>query len=154
MRRSQPLLVATLATLAIACADAPSGRGMPDRATFDAVVYPLLMRDCGFSTCHGAPGRFFHLYGPGRMRLDPTSEPFAPPTAQELELSFQRSIAMLDSQGRPEASLLLAKPLDPQAGGAGHQGVDHFGRDVYTSEQAPAYQQLLRWASTGTGVLR
>ena len=37
------------------CADDPTALPPPDRATFDAVVYPILLQDCGFTVCHGAP---------------------------------------------------------------------------------------------------
>jgi hypothetical protein len=44
-----------------------------DRAMFEAEVYPILLRDCAFPTCHGNPARFFRVHGPGRSRLDPTA---------------------------------------------------------------------------------
>lgn len=143
-----------LCLLAMGCADDPVALPPPDRASFDAVVYPILLQDCGFVACHGAPDRFFHVFGPGRARLDPNMEIFAGPTEEELSRSYTRTIAMLDAESRESATLLLMKPLDPEAGGAGHKGADHYGRDVYSSVQHPRYVQLRQWALSRAGGVR
>lgn len=115
-----------------------------DRATFDAVVWPILVRDCGFTECHGSSQRFFQVLGPGHARLDPAMRMTEPVTAAELQLSYDRARSMVDAR-EPERSLLLTKPLDVSAGGAGHEGVDRFGLDVYRSAADPSYQALRSW---------
>jgi hypothetical protein len=94
------------------------------------VVYPVLIRDCAFHTCHGAPERFFHVWGPGRVRLDPASKAFDLLTGDEASASFDSALSMIDAR-HPEQSLLLRKALALEAGGMAHGGVDAFGRNVY-----------------------
>jgi hypothetical protein len=118
-----------------------------DRATFDVSVYPVLVRDCGFSECHGATERFFRVVGPGHERLDPGLRLSAPVTEAELQLSYDRERSMIDA-ARPTDSLLLRKPLDVSAGGIGHEGTDEFGMDVYRSVDDPSFQALVGWVMT------
>lgn len=156
MKRSAPvrlLQILPCAAFALgalsACADGEAWSGPPpaaDLAEFEASVYPLLLRDCAFSECHGGEQRFFHVYGPGRVRLDPTLEPTDPPTADEVMLSYQRAVSMLASDADVSRSLLLTKPLEAGAGGQGHKGIDTLGRNVYLSREDPAYQALEAWA--------
>lgn len=117
----------------------------PDRVLFDAQVYPILVRDCGHSACHGSENRFFRVVGPGHVRLDPTERLAAPVTPAELEMSYQRARSMIDP-GDPNRSPLLIKSLEKSAGGADHEGTDSFGRNVYRSPEDPDFQVLVRWA--------
>lgn len=121
--------------------------GAPDRVAFETQVYPILLRDCGFHACHGSHERFFQVFGPGHGRLRPETEPAADLTPEENEHNFQRARSMLDPAD-PTSSLLLRKPLAAGAGGAGHQGVDRLGRDVYQDRIDPSYLVLQRWALT------
>jgi hypothetical protein len=107
-------------------------------------AYPVLMRDCGFHACHGAPERLYRIYGPGRARLDPEVRAFGTQTGAEASLSYQLALSMIDARN-PERSLLLRKPLAVAAGGSPHGGVDRFGRNVYRSKQDPGYQALERF---------
>lgn len=111
-------------------------------------VYPVLLADCGFAACHGAPERFFRVYGPGRTRLPNSDgtvpEPFDTSTAAEQELTYQLALSMIDENNR-EDSLLLRKPLAVEAGGYGHLGVDNYGRDVYRTTHDAGYVKLARW---------
>lgn len=134
-------------TLVVGCAsiEPEPGLAAPDRAVFDAEVWPILVRDCGFSACHGSSPRFFRVVGPGHERLDPATRLTAPVTEQELQLSYDRARSMLDAD-EPSASLLLRKPLAVAAGGSGHEGTDNFGRNVYQSVDQPSFQVLVRWA--------
>jgi hypothetical protein len=118
----------------------------PDGDEFARDVYPVLLRDCGSSACHGAAERFFRVVGPGRTRLSPTQKPLDRATSQEVLESYRRARALLepDSGDRP---LLLRKPLALAAGGATHGGRDAYGRNVYTSQADPAYRVLEHWAS-------
>lgn len=145
------LLVATLLSLS-ACAT-PSEEGeltetKRDFLTFRSDVYPVLIRDCGFPTCHGAPERLFRVFGPGRARLlkgdgtEPTA--FEDPTGDEITTSYALAQAMIDPLD-PARSLLLRKPLAAGAGGAGHEGVDRYGRDVYRTRNDEGFRALEAW---------
>lgn len=147
-RRNVALAVTLLSTtLWIGCAAStePPGIATPDRQVFDAQVWPILVRDCGFSACHGDPARFFRVLGPGHERLDPAMRLAAPVTEAELQYSYDRARSMLDPED-PSLSPLLRKPLEVAAGGSGHEGIDTFGRDVFQNRQDPRYQALANWA--------
>jgi hypothetical protein len=116
----------------------------PDRAAFEAVAYPVLLRDCAFHACHGSTERFLQVFGPGRGRMRPTTEPLDPATPEEIMQSYDRARSMLDV-AVPENSLLLRKPLATQAGGTGHEGVDSLGRNVYQSATESGYRALAQW---------
>ena len=135
-----------LAALAGACASTEESFALatPDRAAFEAQVWPILVRDCGFAACHGSEPRFFLVYGPGHERLDPTLRTAAAVTPAELQLSYDRARSMIDAAD-PANSLLLKKPLEVAAGGAGHEGTDVYGRDVYARVDDPNFQVLVRW---------
>jgi len=132
--------------------EAPAGPPSPDGALFAREVYPLLLRDCAFSTCHGASERFFRVVGPGRVRLDPLTMPDDPTTLEELHLSYERARDMLADAPTAAESLLLRKPLEASAGGQSHLGADDFGRNLYGSQSHPSYVTLARWAGS-QGVL-
>ena len=135
-----------LAALAVGCASVEDDAGLvaPDRTVFDTKVWPILVRDCGFTECHGGDPRFFRVVGPGHVRLDPATRLTDPVTQAELQLSYDRARSMLDADD-PNNSLLLRKPLEVAAGGSGHEGTDSFGRNVYRSVDDPAFQSLVRW---------
>ena len=145
MRLRASWLLLTAAMLS-ACADVEGGAALatPDRARFDAQVWPILVRDCGFAACHGGEPRFLLVFGPGHERLDPTMRVGDSVTPAELQLSYDRTRAMIDVED-PTNSLLLKKPLEVAAGGSGHEGTDTFGRDVYRSVDDPNFQMLVRW---------
>jgi hypothetical protein len=144
LRRSLILLV-----LVAACSsDVPDSAPSPDGALFAREVYPLLLRDCAFSTCHGAQERFLRVVGPGRVRLDPLTMPDDPTTLNELQLSYERARDMLAGAPSPAESLLVRKPLEASAGGQGHLGADDFGRNLYASQSHPGYVTLARWAGS------
>ena len=135
-----------LAALGLGCAEAEGDLTIaaPDRARFDAEVWPILVRDCGFSECHGSGTRFFRVVGPGHERLDPLTRPTDAVTPAELQLSYDRARSMIEVAD-PEQSLLLRKPLAAAAGGSGHLGLDGFGRNVYQKLDDPNFQTLVRW---------
>jgi hypothetical protein len=108
----------------------------------------MLLRDCAFVACHGGPERFFQVYGPGRVRLDPQTLPGDPPTLAETLHSYERARSMLTSADEVTASLLISKPLESNAGGQGHKGVDDFGRNIFASTNDASYKQLLAWAKS------
>jgi hypothetical protein len=114
---------------------------------FQREVYPVLLRDCGFPECHGAPERFFRVWGPGRSRLPRETqfpEALDQPTGDEVAGTYSLAQSMID-RADPASSLLLRKPLAVEAGGAGHLGVDKYGRNVYRTAQDTGYLVLARW---------
>ena len=143
------LLIAQLALHGCASDEEWSGPlPTPDGSLFVAEVYPLLLRDCAFSTCHGAPERFLNIVGPGRSRLDPKTKPDDPLTLEEIVHSYDRCRSMLVSAHDVAHSLLLSKPLESEAGGQGHKGVDEFGRNVFATTRDPGYALLTRWSAS------
>lgn len=127
---------------------APATDLSPDYALFEASVYPVLLRDCAFSGCHGNADRFFRVYGPGRLRISEDLEYYDPATPAEIHHSYERARSMLRGVHGVDDSLLLRKPLDSGKGGSGrgHQGTDLWGHDVYRTEDDVAYQKLVEWA--------
>lgn len=117
-----------------------------DFDTFKEQAYPVLLRDCGFNNCHGSQQRFLLIFGPNRARLDPATHHDEPATDFEVQVSYERTRAMLITNGAIAGALLLTKPLAQQAGGVSHGGVDDFKRNVYQSTSDPGYVALLRWA--------
>jgi hypothetical protein len=149
--RSKCSLFAVAGVLALAaCATDPSISSeppVPDRAIFDTAIYPLLLRDCGFSECHGAEHRFFQVFGPGRAHLEGhVSDPDLGPRERQLSYDRARSMLVPSGGGSIQQSPLLAKPLELGAGGASHRGVDHYGRNVFQTVNDPRYVALWQWA--------
>lgn len=140
--------VAFVATLA-GCATPDGELVVPgaDPATFQTMVYPILLRDCGFAACHGDRRRFFTVFGPGRTRLNRDTGPYDPATADELAQTYTRARSMLLSPDGVRRSPLLRKPLAVSAGGAGHRGDDHWGASVFASKSDPRFQTLFFWAT-------
>lgn len=116
----------------------------PDRAQFDAEVYPVLLRDCAFHACHGSTDRFLQVFGPGRGRITPDLKPVDPAAPIELMHSYNRARSMIDAH-HPEQSLILRKPLAVASGGTGHEGSDELGRNVYQTKLEPGYAAIQRW---------
>jgi hypothetical protein len=135
-----------------ACADKPQQPSFARREfqPFQRDVYPVLLRDCGFPACHGAPKRFFRVWGPGRTRLpngmNANGFPgaFDLPSVDEISASYSLALSMINAAD-PGRSALLRKPLAVAAGGAGHLGVDKQGRDVYRTAQDAGYVSIARW---------
>lgn len=141
------LLVPALALCAsfFGCSDDQPAPPLAEREFRDfQAVYPVLLRDCGFHACHGAPERFFRVVGPGRVRLDADSEAFDGATGDEASASYESALTMLDAE-HPERSLLLKKPLAIEAGGASHGGNDAFGRNVYRTAHDEGYLAISRF---------
>jgi hypothetical protein len=149
MRALHSLVLVAAALSLSGCAEekGPLAVPVPDQMIFEAQIYPLLLRDCGFHACHGTHERFYQVFGPGHGRLRDAIGPFDPTTPEELEHSYRRAISMLDTSDL-RASLLLRKPLAAGDGGAGHEGVDPLGRDVYQNKLDPNYTILEQWALT------
>lgn len=140
---------AALAIVLAGCVSAEGELQIPDAdpAVFRSTVYPVLLADCGYPACHGDPARFFRIFGPGRTRLDPATEPYAPATAAELAESYARTRSMLVSPDGVARSPLLRKPLAVAAGGASHGGDDVWGQPIYRSKQDARFAALFFWAT-------
>lgn len=118
-----------------------------DFSTFRSQVYPVLLRDCAFSTCHGAPERFFRVWGPGRSRLPGTTmtpDAFDLATGDEWSASYSLALSFIDAS-EPSASDLIRKPLALEAGGTSHGGVDAYGRNVYRTRRDTGFVALVSW---------
>ena len=138
--------VAVIVAGAVGCSE-PTGAFAitdADQATFATQVMPVLARDCSFHACHGARQRFFQVLGPGRPRLSPLTLDSDPLTPEELRFNYERARSMID-RNNPARSPLFLKPLEPVAGGAGHEGTDLFGRDVYKDKLDPSFIVLQNW---------
>ena len=148
-------LVSLLAIAAAGCGEENPRVGLAsiparDDKEFVTAVLPILLRDCGFQACHGSQERFFRVYGPGRTRL-PSTVPILiedPKTdglqGYERDYTMQLARSMIDPDN-PADSLLLRKPLAVEAGGAAHEGVDKYGRNVYRTPGDDGYRKLARW---------
>jgi len=137
-----------LTSLGAACAGESTQTEIPDADTrrFAAEVYPILLANCGYPTCHGDPQRPLSVYGPGRTRLDPELDAQAPATAEELAVSYNRARSMLIDPEGPRRAPLLRKPLAVHAGGAAHKGDDPWSQPVFASKRDPRYEALFFWA--------
>jgi hypothetical protein len=148
-------LSSLLALSLAACASDPTWSGdlgRADFAVFQAEVYPVLMRDCGFANCHGVEQRAFQVWGPGRSRLDSDDGNII---EQEQLRTYARALSMLYTDGsRPlSESPLLTKPLEVSAGGSTHGGVDRYGRNIYRTRNDIGFQALARWAQSSSVAL-
>lgn len=146
-RLGAPTVLAVLAFSACSSDATHVALPRPDGEEFSQTVYPVLLRDCGTTACHGSSARFFRVLGPGRTRLAEKQAPLDPATSQEILESYRRARAMLqpDASGRV---VLLRKPLALDAGGATHGGRDAYGRNVYASRRDPNYRVLEHWVQT------
>lgn len=138
---------------ATGCAIEPTTLEVPSASAqvFQERVYPVLLADCAFTACHGNKDRFFSVFGPGRARLDPTTDIFAPATPGELAHSFTRAESMLVGPRGPKSSLLVRKPVPLDQGGAGHKGDDLYGGSVYATVDDPHFVVIYNWAIAATG---
>ena len=116
-------------------------RAAGPQASLPQDLHPVLIRDCGFHTCHGSEERMFRVYGVGRSRLDEDARAFEENSVDEVLLSFDLTLSMIDSE-HPERSPLLRKPLAIEAGGSPHDGVDDFGRNVYRTVDEDGYKAI------------
>ena len=114
-----------------------------DYEIFVQDVQPIVAARCANPSCHGAAGRPFEIYAPEQHRLDP-GEVFLDEALDEEELNRNFACSVAFIQASAEASPLLRKPLDPDAGGSEHAGGVQFG-DAESSE----YQTVLAWIWSG-----
>ena len=123
------------------------GTGAPlplgDPQVFAEEVQPVLAAGCANPSCHGSADRPLELYAPFMHRLDAERVHLDEPlTETELELNRRRSAALLQDCEDPDLSVLLTKPLAPDAGGCEHEGGVIF-EDAWEQD----YEALRGWAS-------
>ena len=139
------LVASVMLCFGVACDDRVAGTELADREFNEfQLIYPTLIRDCGFHTCHGSDERFFRIWGAGRVRLDSETRALDGSSGLEAALTFDMALSMLDERN-PAQSLLLRKPLAVAAGGASHGGVDSFGRDFYRTVNDEGYLAIARF---------
>jgi len=131
-----------LTALLAACEDPEPQVPAPAFGEFRREVYPVLLRDCAFSGCHGDARRPLFVPGPGRTRLDPSTPPLDPGTDAELDRAYERARGLLLIEG-DEPPPLLHKPTAD----AEHRGRDEHGDNVYEDPDARGLQILERWAT-------
>lgn len=121
-----------------------------DRTYFECNVQPVWDRSCSALGCHGDARRPFHVFTRNRMRLDGTNtERNRVLSQQEMDHNFNNSVGFATSD--PDASWLLRKPLDPEAGGFFHFGKELFeGDDVWTSDEDKEYATVRAWLGGAT----
>lgn len=126
----------------LACVEGPGATGVdaPDAlGTFSAYAQPVLEARCANPSCHGNGQRPLELYAVGLHRLDDGERHHQDGLSErELQLNLWRAWAHVGATA--EASELLLKPLDPDAGGHEHEGGVIWG-DLDTYEAA----QLTTW---------
>jgi len=115
-------------------------------SVFRRDVQPILERRCANPSCHGRPERALELFAPGQHRLDPATLHAAGAIGEEeLRLNYWRASCFLLEGRAPERSIILTKPLAPQAGGSAHGGGAQF-----EDPAEPEYRALLEWARART----
>ena len=134
-----------LASMLVGCAPASSGSLLPtlDPETFAVEVQPRYELHCAYVGCHGTPDRPLALYARGAWRSSAEDTPEdvfgeAPLRPAELAHNLDQTRAFLASAPDPSRSLLLLRPLAPEAGGSGHGGGVQFA-----SVDDPDYRALL-----------
>ncbi|MBK9032122.1 MAG: hypothetical protein IPL61_12520 [Myxococcales bacterium] len=145
------LALLALATAALGCSVPDDEVVVPDAdpVVFKDAVYPILLRDCAFTACHGNPDRFLVVFGPGRARLREDTDLDAPVTAEELAVTYTRTRSMLMSPAGIKRAPLLRKPLAEADGGVRHRGTDPWGNAIFPSKDDPRFIVLAQWALAG-----
>jgi hypothetical protein len=139
------------ATLSLACASTPDDSFTPsvpvlglDRASYEAMVHPVVERHCGSVDCHGKLPRGMRVYGESGLRLGTTVGKTTPAEAQATYVSIvglqpekTNELTVKSPRTSEDAYdlLLLAKPLTRER----HRG----GLSLRQGE--PAEQCILSW---------
>jgi hypothetical protein len=122
-----------------------------DRPYFNCKVQPVLTKYCAQQACHGDAKRYFRLYARNRLRDDADEaqrNAFMRP--EERAHNYEAARAFVDLQ-RPDRSLLLRKPIEPDAGGYFHRGATLYGGDnVFPDPTDPDYQIIAQWIDGAT----
>ena len=145
---AEPRGGATVAVLFLVgvCGSPPPPTSVPalDYPAFTALVEPELLGSCAFSNCHGAKDRPMRLYAPAgnRIRKGLPAQDGLGEDEHRANYDRVRAYAAATSAELPD---LLRKPLQLEAGGAGHTGVDRYGKNVYPSKADLRWRMLEAW---------
>jgi hypothetical protein len=140
------------AALLIACASTPDDAQTPrlvvtglDRASYEAMVHPVILRQCGTVECHGTLPRGMRVYGEIGLRLDAATT--GTTTSEEAQATYVSIVGLQPektsaftarSPRTPDDAydlLVLSKPLMRER----HRG----GLSLRKGE--PAEQCILSW---------
>ena len=114
-----------------------------DYALFVDTVQPVVSARCSNPSCHGSADRPLALYAAWQWRMNQEDLWSPPPlTEAELEHNFDQARAFLVGIEEPLDSPLLARPLDPDAGGA-----DHAGGVQFSDHTDADYRAIEDWIS-------
>jgi hypothetical protein len=123
-----------------------------DFAMFRCDVQPVLVKQCSAPACHGTPLRYYRLFARNRLRygIDPLDR--ADPLSEfEVMANYDATRALVSGLDTPNDSMLVRKPLEPEAGGYYHGATETFlrrpGYNVFTSVSDEEYQVIARWAA-------
>lgn len=108
----------------------PDEPSSADYATFASQVSPMLGKRCAAGNCHGSPGNVLYLT--------------CGDSGDQARWNYFAVSDYLSAD--PQASEVLRRPLDPNAG-----GVYHEGGGVFESTSDPDYKALLEWAKAKGG---
>ncbi len=143
----------TMLTL-LGCVTGPGGYAVqtsPDLEVFVAEVQPIFAARCANATCHGDPARPLEIYAVHNHRFDPDDVYLDNALSEEeLRLNYIGAWVFIDELTWFDDSVvddcaLLAKPLEPEAGGSEHTG----GAQFFDTEE-PEYQVIRRWIANAT----
>ncbi len=142
-----------IAMALLGCVVGPGGSEAvtaPDLEVFISQVQPIFNARCANATCHGDPARPLEIYGIHNHRLDPDDVYLdGELSEEELWLNYIGARAFVDEltwieDAVADACALLAKPLEPAAGGSEHTG----GVQFFDKEEAE-YQVIRDWIEAG-----
>ena len=138
------------AALQLACASEPDDSNVPrlavlglDRTSYEAMVHPVIERQCGSVDCHGKLPRGMRVYGESGLRLAPSGKT----TSEEAQATYVSIVGLQPEKTSalgaksPRTSedaydlLVLSKPLTLER----HRG----GLSLRKGE--PAEQCILSW---------
>ena len=149
-------MIATMSTalVLLGCVAGPCGYAAetdPDLEVFIAEVQPVFAARCANATCHGDPARPLEIYAMHNHRLDPADVYLdSALSEEELWLNYVGAWAFIDEltwidDAVVDDCALLAKPLEPGAGGSEHTG----GVQFFDAEEAE-YQTIRGWIADAT----
>lgn len=144
-------MVALLHTACVGGLSAPAETIPLDEPYFRCQVQPVVTASCAMLACHGDGRRFFRVFARNRLRLGGReADRNRPMSPEERQRNFDAALAFVDASS-PEDSMLLHKPLFPEAGGWYHGAAALYDPgNVWRSTQEPDYQRLVAWVGGAT----
>ncbi len=139
------LHVALLALGGCAGFDGVEPLAEPDFEYFVDNVQPILSSRCANPSCHGESTRPLEVFAVHAHRLEPTDVFLDEPlTEEELWMNYLRASGFVAVDGPASDSLILLKPLAPEAGGGAHHGGTQF-----MDADCAGYRTLETWIEGG-----